>query len=228
MNVSPFGWLYLATITGFLPWAAIRSARRVRQSGRTPTRQQHLTSVAVSQAGMLVLALGAARSDFVWLFPPLRFGPANLAIVAAFLVPTLGTLPWRWRLRPEAQRRRIAWMYPQCPGDLWWWALVSLAAGTVEEIAYRGVMVTLWGRVLGSWWAAVAVCVAAFALAHFVQGTLAMSVIVLFTVALHGIVRITGDLYTVMAAHVLYDFFAGVIMLRLLRPEPVPAVPVAD
>jgi membrane protease YdiL (CAAX protease family) len=92
-------------------------------------------------------------------------------------------------------------------------------AGIVEEIVYRGALFTLWQRVLGSWWAAAALCSLAFALAHFVQGWRAMVVIIAFALGSHAIVRLTGDLYTVMAVHVVYDFLAGLIVIGLARRD---------
>jgi len=67
-----------------------------------------------------------------------------------------------------------------------------------------------------------------FALAHFAQGWRAVLVIVAFAAASHGIVSATGDLYTAMFVHVVYDFLAGVLILRLaradgLRPGEAPA-----
>lgn len=231
-NVSPFGWLFLLLTTVLVPLAAFRSARRVRRPGGTPTRRQHLLSVAFTQGWFLFLALAVARTDWINLFPRRPLGPFDAAFVAAFLVPTLGTLPARWRWKPREERERLRWMFPQRPADLGWWALVSLTAGTVEEVVYRGAMFTLWCRVAGTWWTATAICVAAFALAHFVQGWRAMLVIALFTLPLHLVVAYTGHLYTAMIAHALYDLGAGILIMRLYAGEPglseaPPAAPLA-
>ena len=63
------------------------------------------------------------------------------------------------------------------------------------------------------------VCVLVFAISHFVQGWRAMVVIVALAAASHGIVYLTGDLYTAMFVHVVYDFLAGVMLLRLARAD---------
>jgi membrane protease YdiL (CAAX protease family) len=216
---TPSGWVFLFLACVLLPWLAIRSATRVRRPGGVPTRAQYLVSVAISQAILLVPALLAARYDVIALFPSPRFSPEGLAAAAVLLIVALGTLPMRWRWKPPEERRQLLWMYPHRPADLRWWALVSLAAGVGEEIVYRGVLFTLWMRMLDSWWASVAICVVVFALAHFVQGWRAVLAVVLFAVGFHVVVRLTGDLYTAIAAHFVYDFLAGVIVLRLIRRE---------
>jgi membrane protease YdiL (CAAX protease family) len=200
---------------------AIRTAFRVRQPGRTPSRVQHLASVFMTQAITLPPALLAARYDDIRLFPPLSVGVFNLALVLGFLVPTLGTLPMRWSWKSEVEKRRLIWMLPHDSADLWWWSIVALTAGIVEEIIYRGVMIALWQRILGSWWAAMMVCVAVFSLVHFLQGWRAMAAIALTAMAAHLIVRATGDLYTAMTVHFVYDLIAGVVLLRCARRDRV-------
>jgi membrane protease YdiL (CAAX protease family) len=221
MNLTIPGAVFLVATCVLLPLMAIRSALRVRRPGGTPTRAQYLTSVFVSQGMLLVLALSAARSEFIWLFPRRSFGVTNILLAVAFLVPALGTLPMRWAKKSEESRQRMMWMVPQRTDDLWWWALLALTAGIVEEIVYRGVMFKLWLRILGSWWLAVAVCVLVFALVHYVQGRRAMALIALFAFVFHMIVLVTGDLYTAMAVHFIYDFLAGVMVLRLARRDGV-------
>ena len=115
----------------------------------------------------------------------------------------------------------MMWLLPHGPSDLWWWAIVALTAGIAEEIVFRGVMFTLWRRILGAWWPAATVCIVLFSLAHFVQGWRAMALIAIMAAAAHLIVRYTGDLYTAMTVHFLYDFFAGVVIMILARRDGV-------
>jgi membrane protease YdiL (CAAX protease family) len=224
MKVTPSGWVFLALISGFLPLIAIWSAFRLRGSGRTPTRTQYFASVFATQGLTLLPALSAASYDDIRLFPPPRVRFFNLAVLVAFLVVTLGTLPTRWRWKSDAERRRMTWMLPHTSADLWWWTAVALTAGIVEEIVYRGVMLALWQRILGTWWPAVLVCTAVFSLTHFVQGWRAMGAIALMAVSAHLIVRATGDLYTAMTAHFIYDLLAGVILLRCARRDGILAI----
>lgn len=221
MDLSAAGAAYLFLTTFYIPFAAIRGARRVRKPGGTPTRGQHLLSVFVTQGMGLAIALLAAKYEWVELFPKPQIGWKHIAMAVAFLVPTLGTIPWRWSWRSHEDKRRMMWMLPNKTSDLAWWLLVSLAAGICEEIVYRGVMAALWERVLGAWWPAILVCSVAFGVAHWVQGARTAAIITVFAIANHLIVRASGDLYTAMAIHFAYDLFAGVIFIRLANRDGV-------
>jgi membrane protease YdiL (CAAX protease family) len=227
MSVSPSGCVFLLLTCVYLPLMAIRTAIRARRPEGPPTRAQHLSGVFVAQGMTVFTALFAASSDDVRLFPPPTITLVSIAAALAFLALSLGTLPMRWNWKPEEDKRRVMWMLPHRMNDLWWWGLVALAAGICEEIVFRGVMFTLWQRILGSWAASVAVCVTVFSIGHFVQGWRAMLLIVLIAVGFHLIVKLTGDLYTAMAIHIVYDFVAGLVLLRLAaRDGLVPATAV--
>lgn len=218
--VGPVGWTFLLLVTVWLPYAAVRSAMRVRQSARKPSRRAFLTSFFVSQALMTGTALLAAQREGLELFPLYRFQVWHLWLAVAFIAPTLGTLPIRWEWQGEEGKRSSLWRLPQTWSDLSWWAAVSLMAGVGEEIVYRGTMFQLWQRVFnGAWWPAALLCSAVFALAHTVQGWRSVAVIAFLAVANHLIVLWTGDLYTAMAVHVLYDFLAGVLFIVLIRRD---------
>jgi membrane protease YdiL (CAAX protease family) len=219
MEITPSGAVFLFLTTAYIPFLAIRSGRRVQKAAATPTRAQHLISVFLTQALGLFVALLAANYEEIELFPAPHVGWKNVGLFAAFLVPALGSLPWRWSWRTKESKRRMMWMLPNKGSDLAWWLVVSLVAGIVEEIVYRGVMVQLWERILGGWWPAVAVCAIAFGVAHFVQGWRTVAVIAVLAVFNHLIVRATGDLYTAMAIHFVYDLLAGVILLRLAKRD---------
>jgi membrane protease YdiL (CAAX protease family) len=221
MNISAASWIFLGIICGFLPLAAVLSARKARRqrAALAPSRRQYLLSTFYIQGMMLVLALAAAKADYIRLFPRPRLGPFNLLVFISFLVPAVGTLPLRWRWNTEPEKRRKMWIVPNRIGDFWWWTLVSLTAGIVEEIAYRGVLFTVWERLLRSRWSAVAVCAGAFAVAHAIQGWRTVAVIVLLAICNHVIVFATGDLYTAMAVHVVYDLLAGFILMRLAQRD---------
>ena len=219
MKPSLLGTLYIALIGVALPWLAIRNALRVRKARHLPTRRQHLFSVAFTQGLLLVLALTTARREWIDLFPPPTFPlPAVLAALG-LTVLALATLPLRWSWRTPEEKRRVLWMLPSRTSDLWWWLLVALTAGIVEEIAYRGVLFTLLARLTGSWWVASIACVIAFGLVHFVQGARTVVIIAVLSLGIHAIVRLSGNLYTAMALHFVYDLLAGAVLLHLARRD---------
>ncbi len=217
--MSIAGWLYLAFMTFWMPWAAFRSAQRLRKPGGIPSRKELLISVCINQAIFAMLALVVAWKEYVFLFPPPDWKWLDLGVAATFMVPALGTVPMRWNWRSLEEKKKMLWRIPAKPSELWGWALVSLCAGIGEEIVYRGVMLQLWERALGSWGIAVAICSLAFALAHYLQGWRSMAIIAVMAVANHWIVRLTGNLYTAMAIHFTYDFVVGIIFLELATKE---------
>ena len=113
----------------------------------------------------------------------------------------------------------MIWRLPQKPSDLFGWGMVSFGAGTTEEIMFRGVMFQLWFRVLGAWWPATLLGAASFAFGHFLQGWRSMAIIFGMAIGMQGLVWATGDLYTVMAVHFVYDLVAGLIFLLLAKRD---------
>lgn len=220
------GWAFLAFMTFYMPWAAFRSAQRLRDPKVRPNRRVLLTIVCINQLIFTGLALLVAWREYVWLFPPPNIRGLEFVLAAGFLIPALGTAPWRWNTRTVEERKKMLWRLPQRRVDLWGWLIVALCAGIGEEIVYRGVMLQLWERVSGSWGIAVAICSIAFALAHFLQGWRSMAIIAVMALSNHWIVRISGNLYTAMFVHVTYDFLVGIIFLKLATKEgllPFPA-----
>jgi hypothetical protein len=124
--------------------------------------------------------------------------------------------PYR-RLR-VARRDPRAFMTAPGPGQLGWWALVSLSAGVAEELAYRGVAsaILLYAglpavgrgpgrerRVRPS-----RTRTAAGSTSRQRSGIGAL---------LHVLVLASHSLWPAMAAHAVYDFFAGMSYSRMVR-----------
>jgi membrane protease YdiL (CAAX protease family) len=123
----------------------------------------------------------------------------------------------------EQRRRRLYLLVPHDGRGLGWWLSVSLAAGIGEEIAYRGVMFTLFFWLTSDWWGAAMICALFFALGHMVQGWKSAATIFFFGLGLHLLVRVTGALYVAIGVHFLYDLMAGIaygLMGRYLELEP--------
>ncbi len=216
---DPVGWTFVIVICLVVPWMAYRSAAFLRASGLRPSLGQTLLSVALLQGVLVVLALWAAARAGVQIFGPVSFDGRGALLGAAVLVGALAINPIRWRFRTETEKRRVAWLGPQRASDAGAWLLIALVAGVAEEIIYRGALLGLLEPMLGGWWPAVGVCVAACAAAHWVQGWSAMLIIIGFAFCFHVLVRVTGDLYTAMAVHILYDFAVGWLLLWLARRE---------
>lgn len=229
MSISPVGIGYLVLVGVFVPLAAFRSHNALEGGAAAPTFRKIMLGAVLSQLVIVVIALGVARFDHIELFPLLRFDLQHALVSAGVLALALATLPLRWKYKSEKDKQRLAFLIPRSAADLPLWALVSLAAGVCEEIAYRGVLFQVLHRCTsqwsGGWWAAAMLASLAFALAHKVQGWSAVGVVFAFSMVFHALVRLTGDLYHAMAVHFVYDFLAGIILWKLFRslPARVPA-----
>jgi membrane protease YdiL (CAAX protease family) len=198
----------------FVPYIAFKSGRRIRVGAPVPPRKRIFINVLVMQGFFLVISLLTARSEDIQLFPPGRLSLGAVIFALGMLGICLSVMPLLWRKSSEDEKRRALLARPNEPKDLGWWFLVSLAAGTVEEITYRGVMFALALAMTRNWWMAVAICVLFFALGHANQKLSRMIFVGVIAIGCHVLVWMTGALYLAMAVHFTYDFIAGIIYLR--------------
>lgn len=87
-------------------------------------------------------------------------------------------------------------------------------ASVREEIAYRGVAMSILWYSLGNPWIAALICAIAFAAAHWAQGAKSGVFIFFLALMMHGLVAITGTLILAMVVHGIYDFVAGYLISR--------------
>jgi membrane protease YdiL (CAAX protease family) len=212
--------LFLAYLLGFLPWAALRSARRLRPAFERPghgTRGERLViwaNTLFAQGLLLLTAWVAGRSFGFRFFAPAGGRAAAAAVVAFALCFGLRALARAWRTEEERRRLVVYRLAPRSAVEWSVWSLVALAAAVAEEIAYRGV-----GVALLTWWSgrmsvAVLACAAAFAIAHALQGWKSAAVIFGFALVMHALVAATGSLVPAMAVHLAYDLAAGIAIAR--------------
>lgn len=215
------GTAFVFVVGVLMPWLVIKSLFALKRANAPlPSYRRHVTTVLVIQGIMVALALAAAREEEVDLWRPVQFDVVSSEMAAALFAVMLGTMGLRRKLTDPRILARRAATRPETRADLAWWAAVSLAAGVCEEIVYRGVLMALIIPWLGgNWWATALVCTSVFALAHASQGWASAVFIFGFTLALHWIVRESGNLYTAMILHVVYDFAAGLVYVIKGRRE---------
>jgi membrane protease YdiL (CAAX protease family) len=229
-------WL-LMIFGAFVPYVVIKSQRAIRAGAVIPPRPTIYRNVLIMQAVFLVAALAAARATWIDVLAPGNIG--GLAIVATVAMLVLAFVASRliWKSTPDEQRRRLLISRPHEYREFGWWIVVSLAAGVVEEIVYRGVLPSLltstidrWtgsaaaegaasfgGPFTTAWCLAAGISVAAFVLGHYGQGRPRAVFLAVFSVVCHVLVRTTGTLHLAMAFHFLFDVFAGVQSIRAVR-----------
>ncbi len=98
-------------------------------------------------------------------------------------------------------------------------ALLSVAAGTAEEVAYRGYAIPVLIPLVGVG-GAVALSSVAFGVVHGYQGALGMARTAVMGAVLGWGFLASGSLWPAVLAHVLIDLLAGIVLAdRLLSPE---------
>jgi membrane protease YdiL (CAAX protease family) len=221
----------LAYLLVFLPYAALRSASRLREieggasSELLPTR----SSVWLGTSAMLGLLLA-----FSWwvgagigfhIFARQEIGVRELLAACAALASLFALRALASRIHSADERRKLL-VYKLAPRDKreWFlWTVTVLLASVAEEVAYRGVALRILTHSLGNPWLAAFVCALAFAAAHWVQG--AKSAVMIFAVALvlHALVAFTRTLVLAMIVHAVYDLVAGWLIRKeadaLLRQD---------
>lgn len=115
---------------------------------------------------------------------------------------------------------------PHTSGELHSFVGVSITAGIVEEIVYRGFVLWYLGQIMPLW-AAVVVSSVAFGLAHSYQGPAGALRCGLLGLAFGIFYVVTGSIWLPIIAHVLADALQGAAILEILgkkkdtmEPEP--------
>lgn len=94
-------------------------------------------------------------------------------------------------------------------------ALLSVAAGTGEELAYRGYALGLLGPLTGTTWA-VALTSVVFGLMHGYQGALGIVRTTVMGAVLAGGFLASGSLWPAILAHTAIDILAGIVFAERL------------
>ena len=237
--VNVFDLLFLGVLFVVQPWFGRRSWLRLRRAiaaGVTPDRVRlYVQTMAAQWAGFAVLL-----AAWWWLDRPLAdlgvhgdlgTGFVVVAVLGTLALGALGILAWRSR-RASAEQKLAAReqlgdllpFLPQDDRDLRTFFALSVTAGVVEELLYRGF--ALWA--LAQWmplWAAVALSSVAFGLAHSYQGMGGMlrtgAMGLLFAVLFLA----SGSIWLPMLFHAIFDVLQGVQIRELFRKREVGSVP---
>jgi len=209
--------VFLAYLFAFLPWAALRSARRLHLAreaapeSETPSRLHIWIGSLVMQAVLLFLAWQVGSEFGFQIFAAPRPAPLGLAAAAAALAACFGLRALIRTLRSEEERRgsvlyRIA---PRTPGEHVIWTATVLLASVAEEAAYRGVGFSILWYTFGDPWLAAGLSALAFALAHAIQGWKSGVVVFVIALVMQALVAVSGTLVLAMVVHAAYDLIAG-------------------
>lgn len=204
---EPLGWLsflFLFLVVAMCA-GALLSRRALEGGEELPPPSRLMPQVALQLLFVLAFALLAARDAGIELPVTRASLPRALLVGAGGLALMLASAPLLWRFTSEAERARRARFLPRDRHETILCLLVSVLAGLGEEVAWRAVLPALVAHFTGGVWLPVLVSAAAFGLAHMVQGKLASAAVFGFALVFHGIVFLTGDLWTAVSVHAAYD-----------------------
>ena len=219
---------YVALIGVFIPISCVRSYYKLKAGFPFPPKTKLHRQTLIMHGIFLVLALLTAQRLQLWLFPRIFPGRRDLAIGAATLLLIVGAMYPLWKSNAINKREKVYRRLPQVYSEMGWWTAVSLSAGFVEEIAYRGVLFGILLYWFANWWVAAVLCAIAFALGHAIQGWKSSVIILAFSIAFQGLVWASGTLYIAMAVHAIYDFVAGFAYATLYKKTAARAAPSAE
>ena len=208
---------YVALVAVFLPVVCIRSYYKLKAGTPYPSKLKLHRQTLLMHATFLAIALFVAKSLGIVLFPPAAPRISDVGLGAAVLVALVSAMYPLWKYKAARHPEKVYRRLPQDYSELGLWSLVSLSAGFVEEIAYRGVLFQLLFYWFGNWWIAALLAAISFGLGHAIQGWKSTLIIFAFAVAFQGLVWATGTLYVAMAVHAIYDFIAGLAYASLYR-----------
>ncbi|HLW97782.1 MAG TPA: CPBP family intramembrane glutamic endopeptidase [Candidatus Acidoferrales bacterium] len=220
--------IYFVAIMGvFLPALCIRSYYRLKAGARFPPKSALRKQTLVMHALMLLLAFFTWRTIGIgqYIFPRPAIGWKDVAAGLGVLLLFLAFMYPQWKNSALRKHEKTYRRMPTSSSELPMWFLVSLSAGIVEEIVYRGVLLQILWYWIGNWWVAVLLCALAFALGHSIQGLKNIFIVFFMSLIFHALVRFTGSLYIAMAVHATYDAIAGLAYLsfyKLTSEQPSP------
>lgn len=213
-------------------WAYKRFVAKI-ESGAPPrlVREYRLTMI-VEWSALAVVML-----TWVILTRPLGAlgveAPAGAGFLWGLLLLVLATiyLVYAWRQAAVAtpeQRNKVVESFGKLrhfmPHDrrtytAFFW--LSITAGIVEEVLYRGFVFWYLGAVMPGW-AVVVVSSLAFGLGHSYQGAGGIVRVTLIGVAFGGLYLLTGSIWLPIVAHAVLDILQGATLLEYLRNRKDP------
>jgi membrane protease YdiL (CAAX protease family) len=108
---------------------------------------------------------------------------------------------------------------PHTGSELGHWVALSLTAGFGEEFAYRGYLIWVFQPLLGLW-AAAALSLAAFVLAHSYQGVQGVPSTLILGAVFTLAVLMLGSLWPAVALHAVADIGNGLVAWLAVRRVP--------
>jgi membrane protease YdiL (CAAX protease family) len=207
--------LLLAALVELFPALAIAQVPLVERFGIERASAYLASGVTVSVLGALAALLGVHRFGMVGMglgpssLPSLVMWAFGVSLAAGGLTLLLHLIRRRLEIAESPALRDLL---PRTGEERRAFALLALAAGVGEELAFRGYAIPALAPHLGGPWEAAAFTSATFGLLHAYQGALGMMRTAMLGFLLAGSFVLSGSLWPAMVAHVLLDLTAGLLV----------------
>jgi membrane protease YdiL (CAAX protease family) len=215
MTSDPGMRVFLTYVLLGMPALGVASYFRVKSGKPLPPKLRRYRAVIGLQLFLLTLTFLVARQNKVELFGPAWPSLWTWLIAAGYLALIAmrlnRALP---RISPE-RKQRARLLLPEDGTQMRTWMLISILAGLSEECAYRGLAYIAVGQETGSRLTAVAICTAAFGVAHMLQGWRGVLGTALLALVFHGLVFLTQGLYLAIGVHIGYDLMIGFLAMQV-------------
>ena len=166
--------------------------------------------------------LGRPASDLGFVAPQGK----NFLIGVGILIVVTGILIYEWRSAlaasdDERKQQQDAFgtllhFLPQTARDYRYFVGVSVTAGIVEEILYRGFAIWYLALFMPIW-AAIVGSAVMFGLGHSYQGAAGVVRVAAIGLVLGAFYWFTGSIWLAMLAHAILDIIQGATILAILR-----------
>jgi membrane protease YdiL (CAAX protease family) len=214
-----------------------RYVAKIKAGKKSDPARCYLETLALEWVALAVLGsawylLGRPIVDLGFVQP----GGNGFWIGAAVLVLATGFMIYSWRcsitMTQEEKDKQIKplgdliYFLPRTSRDFRHFVAVSITAGIVEEILYRGFAFWYLAQVMPIW-AVIAVSSVAFGLGHSYQGAGGVAKVTLIGLAFGILYVATGSIWLPILAHAILDILQGASIVEVLRPndrtDPEPA-----
>jgi membrane protease YdiL (CAAX protease family) len=212
--LAPLSWAFLIVMAVAFPIAAIRTATRTRAtngSAAIASRQRVYIAGTINQLFILGLAWLTAHEQGLHFLGAAAIGwrEVGAGVLALGVLAGIARLSQATRTPEERRKMWVLGLVPRTTRE--WMLFVPLVtvASVGEELAFRGVLFSLFAMLTGAPLLAAVLSAAAFGLAHFPQGWKSVGIVVVIGVVKQALVAFTATLWVAVVVHFVYDIVAS-------------------
>ena len=215
-------WWHTALLVALLGGSSVLNARQAHRGGMAAHHLPVYGTGIAAEWVLFLLAWWGLRMGRV----PLRevigfrrgwsalgedFAAAGVFWIVAFLVLACISLLLR-PLHLSTPQKTLAALAPQNATEMLLWIALSLSAGFVEELVFRGYFLRQFASPVRALWLGVVGSSLVFGMSHAYEGAAGMIVIALFGALFCGVAILRNSLRPGMIAHAWHDIFSGAVL----------------